>query len=150
MLRGHILGDIEKIKTSEIQKQYTIYVRREVSDNRISYVPETEDSFMSLEEQRMFIERGLAGGYFGAFAVYVTANGRPDVTEIRAELDYIRRYAPHKFKALDSGIWNIMGIGDVIDITESVMVKLNIPVIPGQIPDIPDENISLVKSDSIR
>jgi len=146
VLRGHILSDIEKIKAHEIQKQYTIYVRRESVNDKITYVPQTEDSFMSPDDQRAFIERGLAGGYFGAFAVYVTANGRPDVSEIRAELDYIRRYAPHKFKALDSSIWNIMGVGDVIDITESVMVKLNIPVIPGQIPEIPDQNISIGKS----
>ena len=100
---------------------------------------------MSPDDQRSFIERGLAQGYFGAYAVYVTANGRPEVSEIKQELDYIRRYAPHKFKALDSSIWNIMGIGDVIDITESVMVKLGIRVVLGDIPEIPDEGISLAR-----
>ena len=148
VLRGHILSDIEKIKAHEIQKQYTIYVRREVWEDKITYVPQVEDSFMSPDDQRSFIERGLAQGYFGAYAVYVTANGRPEVSEIKQELDYIRRYAPHKFKTLDSNIWNIMGIGDVIDITESVMVKLGLPVVLGEIPEIPDAGISLARQNT--
>ncbi len=143
VLKGCVLPLLQEAKNTDDQKMMTIYVRRHTNEKGISYVPMAESNFKSLAEKQEFIKQGFSNGYFGAFNIYLTATGKPDTSEINTELDYIRRYAPHKFKILESNIWNVMGIGDIIDITESVLIKHGLNIKIGQIPEITDRDIEI-------
>ena len=36
-------------------------------------------------------------------------------------MGYVNLYAQHKAKTLEQGLWEVMGVGDVLDITDEVV-----------------------------
>lgn len=140
VLKINILTQLQELKMTINQKQINVFIKRNIDDNaKISYIPQTEDSFESEEDMFSFIKSGFKNGYFGVFAIFLTGASKPDVKELTQELNYIKKCATHKFKALENNIWNVLGIADVIDITESILIKYEIPVTV--IQQIPDSNI---------
>jgi len=83
----------------------------------------------TLEEQKQhadFIKQANAVGEFFALKVFVARTGRPDTDLLRLEMSYVNMYAQHKAKTLEQGLWEVMGVGDVIDITDEVLRRLGL------------------------
>lgn len=124
------------IKNTEKQFQINIFVKRTKINDVVTYFPRAEDDFTSKQEIIDFIKDGQAHGYFAAFALFLSITGRPNTTEINKELAYLKRAAPHKFKALESNLWNKFGFGDIVDITQSVALKNGLTsFIPTSVPN---------------
>lgn len=138
VLKSSILPLLQELKMTTKQKQVNVFIKRTIDENaHISYVPQPEDSFEDIQSLMNFMKEGFKNGYFGVFAIFITGATKPDIKELSNELNYIKKCATHKFKTLENNIWNVMGIGDIIDITESILIKYEIPIETiQQIPDV--------------
>ncbi|WP_133469091.1 PilZ domain-containing protein [Paraglaciecola marina] len=79
------------------------------------------EQFTSTEHRREFIAQALQRGQFIAIKVFLGPTGRPDFETMQAELQYVGIYALHKAKALEDQLWNVSGIGDLVDVTDEVL-----------------------------
>lgn len=121
-----ILDNLPTLKVKGGQKQINILVKRYIDKaGKPAYMPELEDNIESLNDRIAFIQEGVDNQFFGAYSIFLTSTTKPDITEISKELEYIRKCATHKYKVLESNIHNVIAIGDIIDITESIFIKYN-------------------------
>jgi hypothetical protein len=70
-----------------------------------------------------FIDVSVHENLFFAFRLTISRTGRPDTKYIANELGYINQYAKHKATKLEDELWSIVGVGDVIDITDEVLTR---------------------------
>lgn len=76
--------------------------------------------FRSIEEEAHYIKQASDIGEFVAFRIYRAATGKPDMSYLQRELEYIRVHAIHREKQLEQMLWRIIGVGEIIDITAEV------------------------------
>ena len=60
------------------------------------------------------------------FKIYLSRTGRPDTDYIAKELGYVSLYAIHKAKVLEEELWSVVGVGDVIDISDEVLLRYSV------------------------
>ncbi|MCG9747327.1 PilZ domain-containing protein [Shewanella sp. Isolate8] len=75
------------------------------------------------QAQLHFIRQSQNLGRFMALRIYRGAAGKPDINYIRRELEYIGLHAQHKAKKLEHLMWHIIGVGELLDITDEVMLR---------------------------
>ena len=68
-----------------------------------------------------FIEQCLPNSIFRAVTVSLSRTGRPDTQFIQAELNYISRYAAYRAQEIEEDLWQVYGIADTVDVTESLL-----------------------------
>ena len=73
------------------------------------------------EQRQQFITQALEQGQFIALKVFLARTGRPDIDHLQSEINYVGVYAVHKAKQLEEKLWNVHGVGDLVDITDLVM-----------------------------
>lgn len=61
------------------------------------------------------------------YRIWLSRTGRPDSDFIAKELSYISQYAIHKAKLLEEELWSVVGVGELIDISEELLLRLGIP-----------------------
>ncbi|MCY7295912.1 PilZ domain-containing protein [Alteromonas sp. a30] len=79
------------------------------------------DTFATLEEQRNYIQLAVEQGQFYAIKIFIARTGRPDTDVLRLEMSYVNMYAQHKAKSLEQSLWDVAGVGDIIDITDEAL-----------------------------
>ncbi|MFT5314126.1 MAG: hypothetical protein ACI8Z9_002625, partial [Paraglaciecola sp.] len=52
---------------------------------------------------------------------FLARTGRPDIEKLKPEINYVGMYAVHRAKVLEEKLWNVIGVGDLIDVTDEVM-----------------------------
>ena len=80
-------------------------------------------SDLTTEEQLAFIAQGQRLGRFMALRVYFGMADKPDMTYIRRELAYIQIHANHKAKQLEEQLWQVIGLGEFLDISQEVLLR---------------------------
>ncbi|MGL5391408.1 MAG: hypothetical protein ACRDA8_08570, partial [Shewanella sp.] len=55
--------------------------------------------------------------------IYRGAAEKPDMNYLRRELEYINIHANHKAKQLEDQLWRIIGVGELLDITQEVELR---------------------------
>ena len=55
--------------------------------------------------------------------IFLARTGRPDIDRLQSEINYVGVYAVHRAKQLEEKLWNINGVGDIVDITDLVMSR---------------------------
>ncbi|MGI2181192.1 PilZ domain-containing protein [Shewanella oncorhynchi] len=80
-----------------------------------------------VEAQITFINQSKALGRFLALRIYRGATEKPDMNYLRRELEYINIHANHKAKQLEEQLWRVIGVGELLDITQEV--ELRYPVL---------------------
>ncbi|KFZ39228.1 pilus assembly protein PilZ [Shewanella mangrovi] len=78
------------------------------------------DSFSSALEEVRYIKQADDIGEFVAFRIYRAATGKPDLSYLQRELEYIRLHAMHREKQLESLLWRIAGVGEIADVSLEV------------------------------
>lgn len=76
-----------------------------------------------LDARQHFIYQSNNVGRFMALRIYRGAAGKPDLNYIRREMEYIGIHAPHKARKLEELMWRIIGVGELLDITEEVLLR---------------------------
>ncbi|UAA40018.1 PilZ domain-containing protein [Paraneptunicella aestuarii] len=79
------------------------------------------DHFSDEKEQQDFIAKAIKQGRFFAIRIFVARTGRPDTDLLRLEMSYVNMYAQHKAKSLEKDLWEVTGVGDIIDVTDESM-----------------------------
>jgi hypothetical protein len=79
-----------------------------------------------LKERRSFVNASAQDDLFFAYRIFVSRTGRPDTDYIAKELSYISHYALHKAKLLEDELWSVIGVAEVIDITQEVLIRYGI------------------------
>lgn len=82
------------------------------------------DTFDTLEEQKDYANLALSNGQFYAIKIFIARTGRPDTDVLRLEMGYVNMYAQHKVKSLEEGLWDVAGVGDIIDMTDETLRRL--------------------------
>lgn len=71
-----------------------------------------------------FIQQADYIGRFMALKIYRGATGKPDISYLQRELDYIKVHAKHRAQKLEQLLWRIIGVGELLDITAEVRMRL--------------------------
>jgi hypothetical protein len=75
------------------------------------------------KSQIAFINHSKIVGRFIALRIYRGATEKPDMNYLRRELEYINIHANHKAKQLEEQLWRIIGVGELLDITQEVELR---------------------------
>ncbi len=76
--------------------------------------------------KKSFIAASIKKDLFFAFRIYLSRTGRPDTEYLSKELSYISQYAMHKAKVLEEELWSVMAVGDLIDISDELLIRYNL------------------------
>lgn len=82
-----------------------------------------ESQFTDIAMKSKFIKKASSQGNFYCLNVSFSKAGRPDMSRIGAELNYISVYALYKGKEIEDELWGIKGVADIKDITEEVISR---------------------------
>ncbi|MGL4895975.1 MAG: PilZ domain-containing protein [Shewanella sp.] len=75
------------------------------------------------DAQLAFIRQSQLTGRFIALRLYRGAAEKPDMSYLRRELEYINIHASHKAKQLEDQLWRIIGVGELLNITQEVELR---------------------------
>jgi predicted SnoaL-like aldol condensation-catalyzing enzyme len=116
---------LKKIKTNKKPLMREIMVAYDPSQTDIKEAIKSRftDQFDDDEERQKFIRRALADGQFIAIKVFIARTGRPDTERLQSEIAYVGMYAIHRAKVMEEQLWSIIGVGDLIDVTDEVMLR---------------------------
>ncbi|MGY0640129.1 MAG: PilZ domain-containing protein [Paraglaciecola chathamensis] len=81
------------------------------------------EQFANDDQRRQFISQALEQGQFIALKIFIARTGRPDIDRLQSEINYVGVYAVHRAKQLEEKLWNVNGVGDILDITDLVMSR---------------------------
>lgn len=131
LLKGNALNSVfapvlTKLKRTDRPESIDLYIRfrpREETEDR-AFIAQYDDQFMTNEKLASFVSSTLQSDLFFAYRIFVSRTGRPDMDYIAKELAYVGNYAIHRAKELEERLWSIIGVGDVIDISDEVMTRL--------------------------
>lgn len=128
LLRTVILDPLRVMQRYSKPEEITLMYSMEVGpDGSMIYETKTEKEFKSHNEKRLFCAKALKRRSFVAIRLYLTRTGKPDMDYISTELTYISKYAKHKAKRLEDTVWSIIGVCDMVDVTEELLTSLNLP-----------------------
>ncbi|MBU2879762.1 PilZ domain-containing protein [Aliiglaciecola lipolytica] len=118
---------LKKIKTNNKPVMREIFVAFDPSREFINEAIKSRfsDQFHGDKERKNFINQARESGQFIAVKVFLARAGRPDIERLQAEISYVGIYAIHRAKILEEQLWNIIGVGDLIDVTDEVMIRHN-------------------------
>ena len=121
--------EIREMKGTDDPRYHEVYVgfdRNQQGTDAFTVKPDVD--FTSIEQKTAFVKELIQdpNREFFAIRLNIVKVGKPDPDSFSAELNYIKVYAPHKAKSLQSHVWQIMNFVDIIDITEKVKVRLGL------------------------
>lgn len=116
---------LKKIKTNKKPVMREIFIAFDPSKDAIEEAVKSRfcDQFHDHKERREFIVQAMAKGQFIAVKIFLARAGRPDIDRLQSEISYVGMYAIHRAKVLEEQLWNIIGVGDMIDVTDEVMIR---------------------------
>ncbi len=128
LLRVVLIEPLKRMQRYFCPAEVTLYITRLQDENGSTvYDTRLETDFTTYADKRLFCARALKRKEFWAVRLYITRTGKPDIDYIAKELDYISKYAIHKARRLEETIWSIIGICDIVDVSEEALVALNLP-----------------------
>ena len=83
---------------------------------------EEDFDFAQQNAKKVFIDEVVSNDLLFAFKIFLSRTGRPDTEHIAKELGYVSVYAIHKAKVLEEELWSVVGVGDVIDISDEIVL----------------------------
>ncbi|MCH8536452.1 MAG: PilZ domain-containing protein [Alkalimonas sp.] len=126
----HFANQLKNMKRQDPPKDYELYIL--LSDNwhqspesgiQCSY----DYEFSAEPEKQSYIQQAVdAGKQVLAYKIWLSRTGRPDSDYIAQELEYISQYAIHKAKMIEEELWSVVGVGELIDITDEVLLRFAI------------------------
>jgi len=93
----------------------------ELVDKSVSTVLASE--FENNELKALFIIKAQKRGYFFAIQVKISRTDEPDMGYLSPELNYISSYAIHRGKQIEQDIWSMVGVVQLFDITQEVLLR---------------------------
>lgn len=127
----HFANQLKHMKRQDPPQSYELFIQ--LLDNwqqdpeqkiRCNY----DYEFTTEPEKKAFLQQAVdAGSVLLAYKIGLSRTGRPDSDYIGQELDYISQYAIHKAKMIEEELWSVVGVGELIDITDEVLLRFALP-----------------------
>lgn len=120
---------IEPLKTPANQRSHhhEIYLAVVIKDGKIKSVfTRMLQEFSSYNDRLTFIRKAKEHGEFLAIRVTTTAVKNPLSTTSEIELSQLAQYAIHYARALEDELSSIVGCGEIADITDEVLIRLEL------------------------
>ena len=124
VFKEQILEPIKQMKVQQDMDFFEVFIQLSVhSRGKFFLKCVLGSSLTDIQAQQQFIQQSRKLGRFIALRVYRGATGKPDLNYIRREREYINIHANHKAKQLDEQLWRIIGVGELVDITQEVELR---------------------------
>jgi hypothetical protein len=121
-------NQLKTMKRQNAPKIYEVFIRFKPAQLRSeqSFVTEFDFELKTSQARQAFVQESLANDLLFCFKVFLSRTGRPDTDHIAKELGYVSQYAIHKAKVLEEELWSVVGVGDVIDISDEVLLRYGV------------------------
>ncbi|MGL5666685.1 MAG: PilZ domain-containing protein [Shewanella sp.] len=119
-----ILDPIRQMKPQQDMDFIEVFIqltRQSRGQFHLKCVPATE--LGDTQAKIAFINQSKLAGRFMALRIYRGATEKPDMGYVRRDLEYINIHANHRAKQLEEQLWRIIGVGELLDITQEVELR---------------------------
>ncbi len=125
----HFANQLKGMKRQDPPRIYEVFIRYRPNQLKLeqSFVTEFDFDLKSTQAKHYFVQDALANDLLFAFRIHLSRTGRPDTEHINKELSYISVYAIHKAKVLEEELWSVVGVGDVVDISDEILLRFGVP-----------------------
>jgi hypothetical protein len=94
----------------------------------MAIIPRYSDKFENNEQRRAFIREAMVRGQFVAIHVMLTTTGKPDMTMLQTEINYVTMYAMHRARELEKKMCSIAACSHLVDVTDEVLIRYGFTV----------------------
>ena len=112
-----------KLENMPIRQELFVSFDPTQKDPRLAIIPRYSHRFESNEQRLTFIKEALGRGQFIAVHVMLTTTGKPDLTMLQTEINYVSVYALHRAKELENKLWSLAACAHLIDVTDEVLIR---------------------------
>ncbi|NVK25391.1 MAG: PilZ domain-containing protein [Gammaproteobacteria bacterium] len=130
LLQRNSLGKVftpilSKMKRADRPEFVDIFIRYRFNQEgeEQTFISQVESTFSSEKIKKTFIDSSLEKDIFCVFRIFLSRTGRPDMDYVSKELSYVGNYANHRAKELEERLWSVVGVGDIVDITEEFLTR---------------------------
>ena len=124
----HFANQLKSMKRQDAPKTYEVFIRYRQGQKKMeqSFVTEFDFDLKTAQARQFFVQDALANDLLFCFKIFLSRTGRPDTEHISKELGYVSVYAIHKAKVLEEELWSVVGVGDVIDISDEILLRYGV------------------------
>lgn len=124
----HFAAQLKAMKRQDAPKVFEVFLRYRPNQTSIeqSFVTEFDFELKTAQAKQYFLQDAIANDLLFVFRIHLSRTGRPDTEHINKELSYISVYAMHKAKVLEEELWSVVGVGDVVEITDEVLLRYQV------------------------
>ncbi len=122
---------LKTLKRQDRPKCWELFIqfKRGEQEPEKAFVVAMGHKLAEFQKTRQFIQRAITmGDMFFCYQIFLSRTGRPDMEFINNELKYVSTYAIHRAKALEDELWDVCGVGDIVDISDEMLYRYNFPV----------------------
>jgi hypothetical protein len=121
-------AQLKAMKRQDAPKSYEVFIRYRLGQQKQeqSFVTEFDFELKTTQARQYFVQDALANDLLFCFKIFLSRTGRPDTEHISKELGYVSVYAIHKAKVLEEELWSVVGVGDVVDISDEILYRYGI------------------------
>jgi hypothetical protein len=125
----HFANQLKQMKRQDPPKSFELFIRFRQGQTKMeqSFVTEYDFDLKTAQARQYFVQDALANDLLFCFRIFLSRTGRPDTEHINKELSYVSVYAIHKAKVLEEELWSVVGVGDVIDISDEILLRYGVP-----------------------
>ncbi|MEM7421355.1 MAG: PilZ domain-containing protein [Pseudomonadota bacterium] len=120
-----VQSGIKAVKLENMPLREELFISFDVSqkDPRMAIIPRYSHKFDDNEQRRAFIKEAMTRGQFIALHIMLTTTGKPDMTMLQTEINYVTMYAMHRARDLEKQMWSIAACSHLIDVTDEVLIR---------------------------
>ncbi|ALS97696.1 PilZ domain-containing protein [Lacimicrobium alkaliphilum] len=134
--KGFIEQAVKHLRTHNKPASFELFIAFDPAAQEIhqAFQVRVAQQFRDDSQRRQFIRNAQHQGRFLALRLFVTRTGRPDISLLNAELNYVGTYAVHKAKMLEEQLWAIAAVADIIDVTAESIYRYGLALPSGTTP----------------
>ncbi|APD90456.1 pilus assembly protein PilZ [Alteromonas mediterranea] len=120
-----VQNGIKAVKLENMPLRQELFISFDASQKepRMAIIPRYSDKFESNEQRRAFIREAMVRGQFIAIHVMLTTTGKPDMSMLQTEINYVTMYAMHRARELEKKMWSIAACSHLVDVTDEVLIR---------------------------
>ena len=125
-----VQSGIKAVKLENMPLRQELFISFDASQKepRMAIIPRYSDKFENNEQRRAFIREAMVRGQFVAIHVMLTTTGKPDMTMLQTEVNYVTMYAMHRARELEKKMWSIAACSHLVDVTDEVLIRYGFTV----------------------
>jgi hypothetical protein len=112
-----------KLENMPIRQELLVSFDPTQKDQRLAILPRYSHRFDSIEQRKAFIREAMNRGMFIALHVMLTTTGKPDLSMLQTEINYVSMYALHRARELEQKLWSVAACAHLVDVTDEVLIR---------------------------